>query len=177
MMQNYILSTINPHSKILVLLLLPMKVTPWLLSESSSRRHPHGINMQQASVLKLRSRWGGLHFSFPDPGGVQGHHQLILKLYQINSSLKSRESYGNSFPVKKKHQVSFLLSDLTGMYHYTGSLTTPGCEEIVQWIILDTPLHVNKNLVTYHPSGIIYYTVFLAWPCLKNCSSKPWGRT
>ena len=36
-------------------------------------------------------------------------------------------------------------SDLTGLYHYEGSLTTPGCAEIVQWIVLDTPLYVRSN--------------------------------
>ena len=36
-------------------------------------------------------------------------------------------------------------SDMTGLYHYEGSLTTPGCAEIVQWVILDKPLYVRKN--------------------------------
>ena len=45
-----------------------------------------------------------------------------------------------------------ILSDMTGMYHYTGSLTTPGCAEIVQWIVMETPMHVEKSLVTIpHP--------------------------
>merc|ERR1719264_2304518 len=36
-------------------------------------------------------------------------------------------------------------SDLTGLYHYEGSLTTPGCNEIVQWIVMDTPLYIRSN--------------------------------
>lgn len=34
---------------------------------------------------------------------------------------------------------------MTGLYNYEGSLTTPGCAEIVQWVILDKPLYVRKN--------------------------------
>ena len=30
------------------------------------------------------------------------------------------------------------------MYHYEGSLTTPGCQEIVQWIVMDRPMYVRR---------------------------------
>jgi len=37
------------------------------------------------------------------------------------------------------------ITDLSGIYHYEGSLTTPGCDEIVQWIVMDTPLYIRSN--------------------------------
>ena len=36
-------------------------------------------------------------------------------------------------------------SDLTGLYHYEGGLTTPGCAEIVEWLVLDKPLLIRQN--------------------------------
>ena len=42
-------------------------------------------------------------------------------------------------------------SDLNGLYHYEGSLTTPSCDEIVQWVVMDKPLHVRQNgLVSFN---------------------------
>jgi len=42
-------------------------------------------------------------------------------------------------------QFTSPITDLNGLYHYEGSLTTPSCDEVVQWIILDKPLHVKQN--------------------------------
>ena len=47
-----------------------------------------------------------------------------------------------------------LSSDLTGIYHYMGGLTTPGCNELVMWMVLDTPLLVQRNgLVSTNPKA------------------------
>ena len=44
-----------------------------------------------------------------------------------------------------------------GMFHYEGSLTTPGCAEIVQWIVFDKPLYVRQNgLVSGEDKSILH---------------------
>ena len=32
-----------------------------------------------------------------------------------------------------------------GIYHYSGGLTTPTCNEYVQWLVYDTPLQISKD--------------------------------
>ena len=50
-------------------------------------------------------------------------------------------------PITSLNNVG-ILSDMTGIYHYTGSLTTPGCAEVVQWVVIEKPMHVDSSLVT-----------------------------
>lgn len=35
--------------------------------------------------------------------------------------------------------------DKTYIYHYDGSLTTPGCAEIVEWIVVDSPQPISAD--------------------------------
>ena len=37
-----------------------------------------------------------------------------------------------------------LLPDRHGYYRYSGSLTTPPCSEVVQWLVMATPVHVAE---------------------------------
>jgi len=61
----------------------------------------------------------------------------------------ARPWYGPSAPSAEieVRLIDFIssISDLTGLYHYKGSLTTPGCNEIVQWLVMDKPLFLRKN--------------------------------
>ena len=61
----------------------------------------------------------------------------------------SRPWKGSAYPIVDVEivldQLLSSITDLSGLYHYEGGLTTPGCAEIVQWIVMDTPIHIREN--------------------------------
>lgn len=50
----------------------------------------------------------------------------------------------------------FLPKNHTTYYHYDGSLTTPGCQEIVMWYILAEKLTLSEQQVNLFFDFIIY---------------------
>jgi carbonic anhydrase len=40
---------------------------------------------------------------------------------------------------------SFIPSSLTNYYYYEGSLTTPFCDEVVQWVLIDKTLKISEE--------------------------------
>ena len=46
-------------------------------------------------------------------------------------------------------------------YNYFGGLTTPGCNQLVNWIVIDTPLRINlKQVIWILPRKCRYFSVF-----------------
>lgn len=41
-----------------------------------------------------------------------------------------------------------LPAEVQSFYRYSGSLTTPGCQEIVSWTVFEMPLVVSENHVS-----------------------------
>lgn len=55
-------------------------------------------------------------------------------------------------PEKETSLRSFILRDLLpssvdGYYRYTGSLTTPPCSKVVEWIIFSRPVYLSHSQV------------------------------
>ena len=47
-----------------------------------------------------------------------------------------------------------LPSDMS-YYHYFGSLTTPPCSEVVNWVVMKKPLRVTREQVLVHPAHTV----------------------
>ena len=44
-----------------------------------------------------------------------------------------------------------MVSDANGdYYHYSGSLTTPTCNEVVTWNVMKKPIYVSSNQVSHN---------------------------
>ncbi|MCF6155647.1 MAG: carbonic anhydrase family protein [Candidatus Brocadia sp.] len=86
--------------------------------------------------------------------GEHGEIAVVAVLIEAGKENAFIKTLWSNFPkdVGKEHIVSdiricasqLLPKNATGYYNYTGSLTTPPCNEIVNWFILKTPIEVSK---------------------------------
>ena len=66
----------------------------------------------------------------------------------ILNKLNDITEEGTEVTLSTKVSLKELLPDNTStFYRYFGSLTTPGCQEIVTWTVFDTPIVVSENQV------------------------------
>lgn len=60
-----------------------------------------------------------------------------------------------------------LPTQTTSFYRYSGSLTTPKCNQIVTWTVFDDPLVISEQQVRYVHFGI---DEAIIWNMLFRCS-------
>jgi carbonic anhydrase len=79
-------------------------------------------------------------------GGNQSNW-FIEDVLQNATNLNSPNKFNVSTLDVKKYVDSI---EKKNMYHYDGSLTTPGCAEIVEWIVLDSLQNISpQQLATF----------------------------
>ena len=47
-------------------------------------------------------------------------------------------------------------------YYYKGSLTTPGCNEVVNWIVMENTIAISEYQVRHSNSLHIFYILFIS---------------
>jgi len=96
----------------------------------------------------------GLFFTVSDE-----QNPALANLMPHFENIKAAETEieATPFPIS-----SFLTGDLSSFYRYNGSLTTPGCNEIVQWTVVKDPLPVSvdqleafRNLATKESQPLV----------------------
>lgn len=80
-------------------------------------------------------------------GSVINRRKLNEPLEVLLSNLDSIKHRGFSVEVRD-FNLSALIPDSNNFVIYEGSLTTPGCDESVNWLVLNKPLYISRSKVS-----------------------------
>ena len=87
---------------------------------------------------------------------------MLIEPFQAIAGIQRKhmhigDSHKNALQMKLN---SFLPtgSQLETFYRYEGSLTTPGCNEVVIWTVFKNPIPITKSLVSYHSTSLLVHS-------------------
>ena len=69
----------------------------------------------------------------------EGSDNEFLNLWNVDSMKESNIELSLEY-----FQQQIDNGNINGYYHYDGSFTTPGCDEVVNWIVFKNPLLMSK---------------------------------
>uniref|UniRef100_A0A3Q3R956 Alpha-carbonic anhydrase domain-containing protein n=1 Tax=Monopterus albus TaxID=43700 RepID=A0A3Q3R956_MONAL len=103
----------------------------------NGRRYPVEVNTMPQMSEVLREREIGMLTAGMSTRAVA--HELNVHF----STISQKETFLEPFVLK-----DLLPSSLGSYYRYTGSLTTPPCSKVVEWIIFSRPVYVSYKQCT-----------------------------
>jgi len=62
------------------------------------------------------------------------------KLDPIINSIKNIRNYGSEYNIQSLKLDDLLPTSVQNYFTYSGSLTTPNCDEVVTWLVADKPI-------------------------------------
>lgn len=77
---------------------------------------------------------------------------MLYRIIQNNYTMKITSSFSRFGPtpthVRERIDIStFLPTEGQDFYRYFGSLTTPGCNEVVEWTVVRDPIYVKPSQI------------------------------
>lgn len=135
--------------------------------------HSVQINFQNGSAVRLKNTYYSLvqlHFHSPSETQIEGKnfpmemhivHQdkqgntlVIAALFEEGKENPSLHKIIESMPQKVNQSKPFgtlninnILPKQSGYYAFDGSLTTPPCNENVQWVVFVNPIQISKKQI------------------------------
>ncbi|KAL5256909.1 hypothetical protein ACHWQZ_G011992 [Mnemiopsis leidyi] len=141
-----------------------------------------GLNDTQGTVAQLHLHWGakdtegsehwldGKQFSaechLVTSYGEDGKYAVVNRFFKVGAEnpelakiITSSEASGDARAITGFNLAALYPSDLKSVILYEGGLTTPGCDEIVHWVVVPEPLTISAEQV---PSYTILHLFLLA---------------
>ncbi|KPP61198.1 Transient receptor potential cation channel subfamily M member 4-like, partial [Scleropages formosus] len=131
---------------------------PHAIAALENTGHTGGLK-DQYSTVQVHFHWGNVSDS-----SLGSEHSVNSKRYPMEVINEQKSLFFHRSTVELNESIS--LDDLIGnvdrsqYYRYSGSLTTPSCNEGVIWTIFKQPIKVNKNLVKMFPTQMGYINIF-----------------
>ena len=113
--------------------------------------HSVQINFQNGSAVRLKNTYYSLvqlHFHSPSETQIEG------KNFPMEMHIVHQDKQGNTLVIaalfeegKENLNINNILPKQNGYYAFDGSLTTPPCNENVQWVVFVNPIQISKKQI------------------------------